>query len=297
MNWGNQPLHTELSAVTFAGSSQKDSLHEDNCAYALKDQVSTSKATLIGEGNTYIEKAYLAVTGENLSKAKTTDALDRDDPGVCIFDADTAVQESNQQKARMIFAKEGKNEEKNVSLSVGDTELTSGIRDFALGVNQTYVYDLPVWATGFLWNGKQCAAYYGEHDGIREVVLGFDLRESDFALQPEFPVFMNHALHYLEDSSLLSQNVYDAGDTVQFHALNGVDVQQIAAPTGQAGLFTVKAGDRKESYIVKFACSSQSDGRITAGDSGSRNTMQRQLVRKQMRNVILILVLLSLIHI
>lgn len=116
------------------------------------------------------------MTGENLSKAKTTDALDRDDPGICIFDADTAVQESNQQKARMIFAKEGKNEEKNVSLSVGDTELTSGIRDFALGVNQTYVYDLPVWATGFLWNGKQCAAYYGEPDGIREVVLGFDLR-------------------------------------------------------------------------------------------------------------------------
>lgn len=295
VNWGKQPLHTELSAVTFAGSSQKDSLHEDNCAYALKDQVSTSKATLIGEGNTYIEKAYLAVTGENLSKAKTTDALDRDDPGICIFDADTAVQESNQQKARMIFAKEGKNEEKNVSLSAGDTELTSGIRDFALGVNQTYVYDLPVWATGFLWNGKQCAAYYGEHDGIREVVLGFDLRESDFALQPEFPVFMNHALHYLEDSSLLSQNVYDAGDTVQFHALNGVDVQQIAAPTDQAGLFTVKAGGRKESYIVKFACSSQSDGRITAGDSGSRNTMQRQLVRKQMRNVILILVLLLMI--
>lgn len=106
---------------------------------------------------------------------------------------------------------------------------------------------------------------------------------------------MNHALHYLEDSSLLSQNVYDAGDTVQFHALNGVDVQQIAAPTGQAGLFTVKAGGRKESYIVKFACSSQSDGRITAGDSGSRNTMQRQLVRKQMRNVILILVLLLMI--
>lgn len=70
MKWGKQPLHTELSAVTFAGSSQKDSLKEDNCAYALKDQVSTSKATLIGEGNTYIEKAYLAVTGENLSKAK-----------------------------------------------------------------------------------------------------------------------------------------------------------------------------------------------------------------------------------
>lgn len=82
---------------------------------------------------------------------------------------------------------------------------------------------------------------------------------------------------------------------MQFHALNGVDVQQIAAPTDQAGLFTVKAGDRKESYIVKFACSSQSDGRITAGDSGSRNTMQRQLVRKQMRNVILILVLLLMI--
>ena len=44
-----------------------------------------AKATLIGEGNTYIEKAYLAVTGENLSKAKTTDALDSDDPGVCIL--------------------------------------------------------------------------------------------------------------------------------------------------------------------------------------------------------------------
>ena len=295
VEWKKQPLHTELSAVTFADSKEKDSLKEDNCAYALKDQVSTGKAALIGEGNTYIEKAYFAVTGENLSKAKTIESLGKDDPGVCIFDADTAGQESDQQDAQMIFAKEGKKLEKNVSLSVSDTELTSGIGDFALGVNQTYVYDLPTWATGFLWNGKQCAAYYGEHDGIRTVVIGFDLRESDFALQPEFPVFMNHALHYLADSSLLSQNVYEAGDTVQFHALGDVNVQQIAAPTEQAGLFTVKAGGRQESYIVKFACDSQSDGRITASDSGGSTTMQRQLVRKQVRNIIMVLVLLLMI--
>lgn len=52
------------------------------------------------------------MTGENLSKAKTTDALDSDDPGVCIFDADTAVQESNQQKARMILPKKERTRKK-----------------------------------------------------------------------------------------------------------------------------------------------------------------------------------------
>ena len=82
-------------------------------------------------------------------------------------------------------------------LSVTDCELTEGLSSFSIGVNETNVYEVPSWGTGFLWAGSQCAGYYGEHDGIRAVVVGFDIRESDFPLKAEFPVFMANAVRFL----------------------------------------------------------------------------------------------------
>ncbi len=295
-DWKKKPIHTVISSVTFEGSDAKDSLDEDNTAYAVWDQTASVDAVLVGDGNTYIEKAYQAVAGKSLSKAKDESSLSAEEQTIRIYDADYDKKQ-NDAVRKMVFADRMRSEKtvKNVSLQVSDTQLTTGISQFAVGVNETYIYDLPEWGTGFLWNGDACAGYYGEHDGIRQVVVGFDLRESDFVLQPEFPVFMANALSYLSDSSLLAQNVYEAGEEVLFHPQPDVDVHTLTLSTAKAGIYEVDAAGKQEQYVVRFATASQSDGSITAENTKGNASYQGQLVKKQLRNVLLILVLLLMI--
>ena len=290
----NGICRTEISAITFE-NGDKDSLKEDNCAYALTDDATALNACLVGEGNIFVEKAYQALTGQSLAKAENEGDFGTKD-AVFIYDADSEKKQ-NEAVSRMVFADSthAAGTKKNVSLAASETDITAGISRFAVGVNETRTYELPEWATGFLWSGEECAAYYGVHDGIRQVVLGFDLRESDFALQAEFPVFMANALGFLGDSSLLAQNVYEAGEKVIFHPQPDVDTETLAADTKKAGIYEVNAGGKKESYIVRFACAGQSDGRKMAESFGETGSYRGQLVRKQLRSVILVMVLLLLL--
>lgn len=316
-------LHARISSVSFEGDETGDSLAEDNCVYAAEAVKTKVQAELVGEGNMYLEKVYQAVTGQNLPRVKPGDFSDLADSGaaggstkgksqksaeskpgkksgkeeriVRIYDAGTAAFQG-ETTDRMVFLDSScaKGKKKNVSLSGSDTELTAGLSALAIGVNETCIYDVPEWATGFLWAGEECAAYYGEQNGCRQVVFGFDIRESDFALKAEFPVLMANALNFLTDSSLLSQNVYEAGDTVLFHPQSDVDVSIISASTDKAGLYPVKAGDKEESYVVRFP-QDQSDGRITAEGTKAATKVGSQKIKRQLRNVILVLVLLLLI--
>ncbi len=295
VDWNGKPLHTEAANITFEGSNAKDSLKADNECYAIAESANAVSAVLVGKGNTYIEKAYQAVTSQTLPKSEKESDLDVKKDTVCIYDADTSAKQ-NPAVNRLVFADgQAAGTKKSVSLTVSDTELTSGISEFAIGVNETYTYDVPSWGTGFLWAGDDCAGYYGQKDGVRVVVVGFDLRESDFALAAEFPVFMSNTLSYLADSSLLAQSQYEAGEEVLFHPQADFDVNSLATDTTYAGLYTVKADNKEESYVVHFATDTQSDGRITAEDAGVKSASQKIIVKKQLRNVILVLILILLV--
>ena len=73
--WQGEVLRSEISSVRFAGREDKDSLAGDNTAYAIGEQTGSVDAVLIGEGNTYIEKAYAAAFGRSLTKVKGESAL------------------------------------------------------------------------------------------------------------------------------------------------------------------------------------------------------------------------------
>ncbi|MCI8402201.1 MAG: VWA domain-containing protein [Lachnospiraceae bacterium] len=295
--WQGEPLRSEVGAVRFAGTQEKDSLAEDNVAYAIPEQASRTEAVLIGGGNLYIEKAYQAATGKSLPRLG--DDGGQEDPGtIRIFDAE-AEGGSDDAARSMVFLDETNlsGTEKNVLLTVTDCDLTAGLSAFSIGVNETNLYEVPDWGTGFLWAGERCAGYYGEHDGVKTVVVGFDIRESDFPLKAEFPVFLSNALHFLGDTSLLAGNVYTAGDTVLFHPQAGLDVNRLEAPARKAGLYEVDPGDsgwegEAEAYVVRFAAD-ESDGRITAQGVSSAAPGSRP-VKKQLRNLFLVLALLAL---
>lgn len=294
--WNGEPLRSEIGSVRFDQTAETDSLSEDNTAYAVLDQAGQIEAVLIGAGNTYIEKAYQAATGTSLAKAESEETLQNTEHSVLrIYDAgqENAIRDD---VSGLLFG-DGRNAAgtvENVLLTVTGCDLTSGLSSFSIGVNKTNVYEVPDWGCGFLWAGEECAGYYGEHDGIKTVVVGFDIRESDFPLKAEFPIFISNAIHFLGDTSLLADNVYTAGDSVVFHPQADIDVGSLTADTKKAGLYEVNAGDRTEPYVVRFATESQSDGRLTAEGINAGNGAESRLVKKQMRNVLLVLVLLLL---
>jgi len=308
--WQGEALRSEVGSVRFDGTDEEDSLAEDNTAYAVYDRAGQVEAVLVGEGNTYLEKAYQAVTGQSLTKVKGGDVTGRamqDTSGragqntaqtVYIYDAGEA--DGLQEDAGGLTFGDGRQMSgtaQRVLLTVTDCDLTAGLSSFTVGVNETKVYEVPDWGTGFLWAGDQCAGYYGEHDGVKVVAVGFDIRESDFPLKAEFPIFISNALHFLGDTSLLAENVYLAGDQVLFHPQADFDVGTLVAQTRKAGLYEVSAGDIAEQYVVRFAAGSQSDGRLTAEGSGadfSADASRGGLAKRQLRNVILALVLLLL---
>lgn len=293
--WQKEPLCSRVSSIRFAGREEGDSLSQDNEAYAVFSRDSQVEAVLLGEGNTYLEKAYQAVTGRTLSRYGGGQEWQEDMQAVGICDAGQSGRLPENADGLLFAGEEGRTgSEKNVLLTVSDCDLTAGLSSFAVGVNETAVYEIPEWGTGFLWAGEQCAGYYGEHDGVKRVVVGFDIRESDFPLKAEFPVFLSNALRFLADTSVLAGNLYTAGDTVLFHPQADFDVGTLAASTDKAGLYEVKAGERTEQYVVRFDTAGQSDGRLTAQGSVSQPSTGERLVKRRVRNVLLIICLILL---
>jgi len=290
-DWKGEALRSEVSSVRFAGREERDSLANDNVAYAIPEQASKIDAVLIGNGNTYLEKAYRAATGMSLTKVK---AEMQDSVSETVYIYDAGVEEVRDTVNAMVFhdRRNASDTVERVLLTVTGCDLTAGISSFSLGVNETNVYEVPEWGTGFLWAGEQCAGYYGEHDGVKTVVVGFDIRESDFPLKAEFPIFISNALHFLGDTSLLAGNIYMAGDQVVFHPQADFDVDTLSAETGKAGLYEVKAGEITEQYVVRFATASQSEGRLVAEGTVEQAAYGSQPVKKQLRNVLLVLILL-----
>ncbi len=293
-SWQGEALRSELGSVSFEGRSRGDSLPQDNTAYAVAGQTGKIQAVLVGAGNTYLEKAYQAATGKSLTKVGAEGELPEGAGDVRVYDAGVAGNR-REEAPSLVFADpdNATDSVRRVLLTATACDLTAGISSFSVGVNETKVYQVPDWGVGFLWAGEQCAGYYGEHEGVKTIVVGFDIRESDFPLQAEFPIFISNAIHYLGDTSLLAGNLYTAGERVLFHPQADLDVETLTAETRKAGLYQVSAGERTEQYVVRFDTAGQSDGRLTAEGTADRETYEGP-VKKKLRNALLVLLLVLL---
>lgn len=297
IDWKGQTCSGILSGFSFEGDG-KDSLAADNQTYAIKNQSGEITALLIGDGNTYLEKAFQAITGSTVAKADTDSGSG--DYQIQIYDAGRTPS-GNARNILLLGGSENISETiKNVVLTTENCDLTAGLSDFTIGVNTVNVFELPEWAKPFLTYNDKCVGYYGEHDGIREVVTGFDIRESDFPLRAEFPIFLANAMTYLSNTSWLASNIYFSGEKIAVQPWAGEDIRQQNLQTQKAGLYKIGNQDYEEYYTVRFQTATESDGRTGSGTdladtdtAGSRSSIQQ--VRKTLRNVFLILALLLLI--
>jgi len=219
---------------------------------------------------------------------------------VVIYDAGQTPQvaETN----RLIFGRNGGEVVEtleNVMLDMTDCDLTAGLSGFTIGVNTAYSFALPEGAESFLTYDEKCVGYYRELGDRKEIVVGFDIRESDFPLRAEFPVFLANAIIYLADTSWLTTNVYYAGEEIALQPWAKLDRSQFESRPGKAGLYTIGNEDYQEDYVVRFQTATESDGRIMADlenePVNSSAAVRQQKVKQTLLHLFILLALALLV--
>ncbi len=295
VDWKGQSISSTISGIQFA-DGKKDSLAADNISAAVKKRGNLINGLLVGEGNIFLEKAYKAVTGADVVKATSDVAVENNSVNVVLYDVGQEPETVTCNGLLFGNVHNGAVETlENVVLDMTDCDLTAGLSGFTIGVNKAYCFDMPKGAESFLeYNGK-CVGYYVELPDHKEVVVGFDIRETDFPLRAEFPVFLANAMIYLSDTSWLASNVYYAGEEIALQPWAEVEDAQFDSTPMKAGLYRIGNEEYQESYVVRFQTATESDGQADAESISDTGAVTLQQVRQTLRNVFLVLVLILLI--
>ncbi len=306
-------VKAEISGVS------DDGLLRDNTAFAVKVDSTEKPMYLVGVGNTYFEKAYTAITAETVIKV-SSDSDITDMNAVAIYDRADLINK-NMPRLVQAYKPEGAETISGAMVTVRTGNLIADMTDYTFGASNLTVLDCPEWAEPLMVvdNGtgeEKVVAYYGEENGVRQVVLGFDIRDSEYPLLAEFPIFVADSITYLTDESLVQSKYIQAGEMVDLSpsvssamSLESVDKgafsskskteNGVVADTAYAGLCKLTDTDannnKKEEYFVVRYPSSEADGTVET-ESMSYITDAEYGVRfGSIKRVCLIIALLILI--
>ncbi|MBQ8148332.1 MAG: BatA and WFA domain-containing protein [Lachnospiraceae bacterium] len=316
VNFGGDVLMAEINS--------EDDLVADNKAYAAMNAEGQKRVLLVTNDNMFLEKAIINIPWVDLYKTNQLSAVGKDETfDLYIFDG--MMPETLPAQGNIIYMNPSTGNDikasgaiSNVNLEFVETEITKYVTDFSFGVSVAKEYERPIWADSFISSGTGCAGYFGENDGRRIAVIGFDIHYSDLALQAEFPILISNLMEYMMVSGMVSEDDYAAGDKIVFNGnLNGSDITVTApdgdvttlaaavatsayADTNQAGVYsvaqTVDEVERKEYFVVRFPIELEShqDGEtVEAGETVGED--EKNLTGgRDLRNIIILLILLAL---
>lgn len=310
--------------VLTAEINNKDDLQADNKAYATLNEDTQKRVLLVTEDNMFLEKAVVNVSWVDLYKTNQLSAVNNSEKfDLYIFDG--MMPETLPEQGNVICFQPPTGGDvtiqdtlTNVNLVFMDTEITKYVSDFSFGVSEAAEYERPIWADSFISSGDGCAGYFGENNGRRIAVLGFDIHHSDLALQAEFPILISNLMDYMMVSGMAGEEYYETGEKIVFNGnLNGSDIV-VQSPqgtttvlpaavatnaytdTGRAGIYTVSqtvdGEERQEQFVVRFPVEEEShqngeeaQEHETIGEDEKNLTGGRDL-----RNLMILLALLAL---
>jgi hypothetical protein len=128
----------------------------------------------------------------------------------------------------------------------------------SVALEQATPLGVPPWTYAVLRTGGQPVLVAGQNGTRREAVLGFQVFNTDWVLQPGFPLLVQHLLNWLAPPMVGPSGVYRPGDAVPLAAAPSASALWVIAParhrervappfpaqpfvdTGQPGLYTVE---------------------------------------------------------
>ncbi len=279
---GNTPyLMAELNS--------KDMLAGDNIVYDILDNGSENKILLVTDKNTFLEKALKISGSQTIDKVqpKDAEAADIEEYSLVVYDgvlpgelsetgniifinppaSDVKKETEGWQKDIFIYGKKSKSS----VIRTLKGNVTEYIEDYSFSSLDVLGFKTPKWAKAFFETGsKLSAGYLGNYNGRMIAVIGFDLHNTDFPLQTEFPIFMYNLLRETMSARIAEKSVYNAGEAVSIQKKGKSEKVVVTKPDGtkenynleggtvvfadtiDAGLYSIKEDDGEMYFIVPF---------------------------------------------
>lgn len=221
-----------------------DLLENDNVGYDILNESGDNSILLVSTQNIFLEKALSAIKGADVYK--TSDG--RVDKPFDTYIFDGIYPQELPAEGNLIFINPPANDSEedssvdfiktsesvqNVWLSAADCRLMQYVYPFDLAVTDVNLLEKPSWATAFFKKGQECAGYYGNYGGRFIAVLGFDLHNTDFALQTHFPIFIHNLMELCKDSRLVPDVQATAGESLNINANPAGSDVMVRMPDGR----------------------------------------------------------------
>lgn len=315
----------EKTGALRAQFNETDALEGDNEACCVLDQVKTNRILLLTDSNLFLEKAFSTLAGTQILRTSDLNVFDtQESAGYDLYIFDGMLPETLPGKGNFLFVNsaadtycETAGTREGIYLTVLDTNLTHYSADASFGVNEATVYELPAWGTALLQSGSDTAGFYGTSGGHRVAVLGFDLHETDFGLQAEFPILISELADYLLETGLTETNSCIAGDGIVLHGSEDGSTLTIQRPTGkeisvdaaesggyylgteEPGLYRISQEQNGETIVQQVAVQfpSDSESHVDAAESTSQgDALSKAAVGGvlELRTLFLVLLLLMM---
>lgn len=298
------------STTIKAEINEKDDLNQDNTAYNVIREKEEQSVLLISKQNVFLEKALLTMDNIKVYKTSSLEEADQSKTyDLYIFDGvkpetipDSNILFVNPKETGEygeLFTVDGKVKSGSfINLKSQDfTQLIDA--DFSFGVNQYMKVTPKSKAQVFLQSDDNTVGFVEKVKGKQIAVLAFDLHNSDFALQTEFPILMNQLFGKMLNSYLLTEAVITAGENYE--------VNQVSFVKETAGLYQVEgemaAGKVEETLAVNFPSTDESKLTTKVNvnkDENTNNSKQKttNTIQRKTRNIktpVIFMVLLFLI--
>ncbi|MFZ9859398.1 MAG: VWA domain-containing protein [Roseiflexaceae bacterium] len=116
-----------------------------------------------------------------------------------------------------------------LSLSGAESRINRDIDVTATQILTATVLDVPLWGQRWLSSDSGTHAYLGTYNGYPTIVFGFDVRQSDLVLRPEFPLVVRNIIEYL--TPVTRQSRWQTGESIVLGP-SDTPPQLLSAPTG-----------------------------------------------------------------
>ncbi len=258
--FSNQSIPLDGSAKLKAELSAKDALLADNSHETVVTGERERNILLLSEGNLFLEKALSLDDNVTVYKSDDVSVLhqtvgENGQPfDMYVFDGISLPADFDKtqfpEDASFFFVNQSvdfyesgyvvKEEEVlEQMLMFADSEITAYAENFSFGITKTFTYRLPEWARPYIKTADdKVVGYYGTVDNRKIAVMGFDIHNTDLALQTEFPIVMSQLSDWLLGTGVSVQEI------VNFPVKEESDVAPVRALTLEGNKDNRKTGGR-----------------------------------------------------
>ncbi|AMJ40105.1 vWA domain-containing protein [Anaerotignum propionicum] len=215
----------------------EDDLMTDNMRYVGVSSSSSERVLLVTENNMFLEKALSLIDNVELYKASPEKMTGISGYGLYIFDG--CLPEKMPDDGFILLLNPPENayvtmgEKKNITATARMLDNTglADISTISFEVSKARALNAN-WGKPLIRSGGDSLAVFGEYQGKKTAVFGFDLHDSDLPLNAGFPILFYRLMEWYFPDGEGALTQHQAGETISFSLRPETEKAWVITPQG-----------------------------------------------------------------